>query len=108
MGDAYFNPRAPCGARHAGDDSRNTFRKISIHAPLAGRDLFMKRLRKKFGISIHAPLAGRDELNDEQLSALITISIHAPLAGRDMVKLRAYEVIAISIHAPLAGRDHSS
>ena len=81
-------------------------------------------------ISIHAPLAGRDSPTWESKAA-ITISIHAPLAGRDpfifMVKhyhnifqstrpLRGATVViktrttskAISIHAPLAGRDSKS
>ena len=57
-----FNPRAPCGARltyffvvfaHSG---------ISIHAPLAGRDVRVSVLGVQYAvISIHAPLAGRDD-----------------------------------------------
>ena len=36
-------------------------KNISIHAPLAGRDLHMpQRLPPQISISIHAPLAGRD------------------------------------------------
>ena len=34
----YFNPRAPYGARHFGDSSKNCEKDISIHAPHTGRD----------------------------------------------------------------------
>ena len=34
-----FNPRAPCGARHRLQLVGEALGKISIHAPLAGRDL---------------------------------------------------------------------
>ncbi len=101
---------------------------ISIHAPLAGRDLASKGTitkRRYFNprapcgarpvgiqcrglqtaISIHAPLAGRD--NGVQGGKLgVLISIHAPLAGRDCGLLVGFLVdFTISIHAPLAGRD---
>ena len=36
----HFNPRAPCGARRDATPSPRQSRRISIHAPLAGRDLF--------------------------------------------------------------------
>ena len=100
---------------------------ISIHAPLAGRDLKVSDAAVYMWISIHAPLAGRDR---EKLLFLLplNISIHAPLAGRDPApspngmprhyfnpraprgarrdklaeRQRAYY---ISIHAPCEGRD---
>ena len=37
-GLANFNPRAPCGARHIITTAAKRDRKISIHAPRAGRD----------------------------------------------------------------------
>ena len=57
----HFNPRAPCGARRVSICFRRIRSKISIHAPLAGRD-FGLPLSVVTGllISIHAPLAGRD------------------------------------------------
>ena len=56
-------------------------------------------------ISIHAPLAGRDR--GEYLGEAISeISIHAPLAGRDLFQIVLDDIwVSISIHAPLAGRD---
>ena len=103
-------------------------RGISIHAPLAGRDLFRQDAVEKGRISIHAPLAGRD-VGLHALPLLDgLISIHAPLAGRDIgvpaaaAALMEFQStrplrgattsidgkggrIKISIHAPLAGRD---
>ena len=35
----HFNPRAPCGARRDGNLHKSHVLCISIHAPLAGRDL---------------------------------------------------------------------
>ena len=55
-----FNPRAPCGARRAGDRRLHGRAVISIHAPLAGRDLDHGHALLRDVISIHAPLAGRD------------------------------------------------
>ena len=43
----YFNPRAPCGARHLGLVSKTVITAISIHAPLAGRDADIKRNDKR-------------------------------------------------------------
>ena len=123
----YFNPRAPCGARHAPLASRSIIRRISTHAPLAGRDsrccylVYWQR-----SISTHAPLAGRDL--DFCFDVVMTkISTHAPLAGRDersskkSIPLWHFnprapcgarhdresngEGYGISTHAPLAGRD---
>ena len=56
-----FNPRAPCGARRKGDNRLLCGRRISTHAPLAGRDpraSFARSSARR--ISTHAPLAGRD------------------------------------------------
>ena len=56
-------------------------------------------------ISIHAPLAGRD-INYLDINGVDkNISIHAPLAGRDFKMRPVWGAGGISIHAPLAGRD---
>ena len=127
----YFNPRAPCGARLGSVEFAEPVRRISTHAPLAGRD---HRHRRKgllvAVISTHAPLAGRDRsaraalaaglgfqptrplrgatvLRDVARHRHIGISTHAPLAGRDHRKPRLFAEVKISTHAPLAGRDKS-
>ena len=100
---------------------------ISIHAPLAGCDLYFchlnlcsqtfqsthplrgatraEHLREAMRvISIHAPLAGCDRMACRQ-SIRQMISIHAPLAGCDAGISLVPNKLNISIHAPLAGCD---
>ena len=101
-----FNPRAPCGARHARRICYAKISQISIHAPRVGRDLrdsswwtiqdLFQSTRPVWGatqkhcpgvlprnISIHAPRVGRD-VPDMLPSTPRIISIHAPRVGRDL------------------------
>ena len=39
----HFNPRSPCGERLAGQPAQRRCRRISIHAPLAGSDAWLRR-----------------------------------------------------------------
>ena len=80
-----FNPRAPCGARPATGWRAGSRRKISTHAPLAGRDDQIPRALAHAVISTHAPLAGRDVGERVTVHTPAQISTHAPLAGRDIV-----------------------
>ena len=58
---AYFNPRAPYGARPPGSGRIRRMQRISIHAPHTGRDALLEVSRQELGnISIHAPHTGRD------------------------------------------------
>ena len=122
----YFNPPAPCGAglgfpRPRSDATsfqstrplrggtggllrESVARGISIHPPLAGRDLIHAAAVEKAMISIHPPLAGRDPYSLRRRCGFV-ISIHPPLAGRDQARARAELTLIISIHPPLAGRD---
>ena len=79
-----FNPRAPYGAR----------------PPVAAAAAALKSR-----ISIHAPLTGRDKDGGRGRDIRLCISIHAPLTGRDprLALFRPHDLI--SIHAPLTGRD---
>ena len=81
--------------------------RISIHAPLAGRDFsFLDGVPLPPAISIHAPLAGRDHTHTIERAGTWNISNHAPLAGRDHSHtIERAGTWNISIHAPLAGRD---
>ena len=124
----YFNPRSPCGERHACAKLGLHCCYISIHAPRAGSDeLCIFDEQCNFGISIHAPRAGSDgiaiersETKKEFQSTLpvrgatmrtgvrITvyrISIHAPRAGSDVFDPPHLTGAKISIHAPRAGGD---
>ena len=123
-----FNPRAPCGARR----SRMLFPQIclpiSIHAPLAGRDmrsvsafsscrLFQStrplRGATRFTIcglhhhtdfNLRAPCGARRQIL-ERMRTWDNISIHAPREGRDLPMRPSKAVRYISIHAPREGRD---
>ena len=55
-----FNPRTPCGVRRRRLYWQDKRCVISIHAPLAGCDNFVRRFICQQNISIHAPLAGCD------------------------------------------------
>ena len=123
-----FNPRTPCGVRHAALCSRFGFRDISIHAPLAGCDAILSegfpKIRRfqsthplrgatpneymtqsDFFISIHAPLAGCD-LRAVPISMMAARfqSTH-PLRGATQHHEAKAATCTISIHAPLAGCD---
>ena len=55
-----FNPPAPCGAGRLVHDYEHILLMISIHPPLAGRDIACAQATSPCVISIHPPLAGRD------------------------------------------------
>ena len=56
----YFNPRTPCGVRRRRRHGRVLNKRISIHAPRAGCDLWTRTPQVMRLISIHAPRAGCD------------------------------------------------
>ena len=82
--------------------------KISIHAPLAGRDRIpLESLPCTNGISIHAPLAGRDP-KDAATKAYHDFTFQSTRPLRGATTAQAFSLARsrrISIHAPLAGRD---
>ena len=87
----YFNPRAPCGARHVNRFAWYTSRKISTHAPLAGRD--GKIIDKRFNdnrISTHAPLAGRDSKSVQITMHIFAITDKFQMFLRKMPTVRAF------------------
>ena len=123
-----FQSTRPSRGATKAPPGRIAARSISIHAPLAGRDLLLALRRStlshfnpraprgarldyywpvfaNIGISIHAPLAGRDSPLLRHGPGDAGISIHAPLAGRDAPLISVLPMAPISIHAPLAGRD---
>ena len=65
------------------DQSR---RRISIHAPRTGSDLFRALRRAHIVISIHAPRTGSDAATEAKLQPWLDISIHAPRTGSDAEK----------------------
>ena len=129
--ESYFNPRAPCGARHEPLNKSDTKTNISTHAPLAGRD----RCPQKGGISMKTfqptrPLRGATPSRTSTAPASSYFNPRAPCGARQNFgrhffgdflfqptrPLRGatfvpgmYQLVkSISTHAPLAGRDSKS
>ena len=70
----------------AGRDRRHAHRdrgrsRISIHAPLAGRDANGDTQEFTDAISIHAPHAGRDIIRGKALGAIFTFQSTRPMRG---------------------------
>ena len=124
-----FNPRAPCGARLETMLKHGHSKKISIHAPHAGRDpesTLTVIVAEKFQstrpmrgatvavtvyapvsvISIHAPHAGRDLRPVDCSARTRHFNPRAPCGARPSAGVGVARVHNISIHAPHAGRDH--
>ena len=122
----HFNPPAPCGTgpmtmraspsfirfqstRPLRDGTSEEVREvrqymISIHPPLAGRDLLKEVIMATFSISIHPPLAGRD-FCCRHISLLISFQSTRPLRDGTKSIKDTQKQLKISIHPPLAGRD---
>ena len=78
---------------------------ISIHPPLAGRDINFLKTGLKIGeFQSTRPLRGGTQCRFKS-DDLSEISIHPPLAGRDKKEGEEGGKEGISIHPPLAGRD---
>ena len=59
-------------------------KRISIHAPREGGDLYLPVACDISVISIHAPREGGD-FNSHRLTSSVCISIHAPREGGDIL-----------------------
>ena len=99
-----FNPRAPCGARRRAFRRLSAFLLFQSTRPVRGATRVPSASSLARRVSIHAPRAGRD-VDSDAADHRAAVSIHAPRAGRDP---RLYHVPLprrVSIHAPRAGRD---
>ena len=126
-GQCHFNPRAPCGARHINAVEFLHGVLFQSTRPLRGATVHLVAAMLLCCISIHAPLAGRDMLagrfcEDGQHfnprapcgarppAMLIEYGFHnfnprAPCGARPSKSVALLFRHGISIHAPLAGRD---
>ena len=104
--ERHFNPRAPCGARHKRDVIRSIRPKISIHAPLAGRDLFgYADYSTPIIFQSTRPLRGATPTPSKRRRLVGHFNPRAPCGARPCSLSHASHALVISIHAPLAGRD---
>ena len=91
---SHFNPRAPCGARLPAPEMVSAMASFQSTRPLRGATGMPLGVEPSQMISIHAPLAGRD-LPHLVNVLVVDISIHAPLAGRDKVDQLERDLVAI-------------
>ena len=104
---ADFNPRAPCGARRCDVERRDVGQNISIHAPLAGRDIFTDTSASSSRyFNPRTPCGVRHLAVNDTAIGLVFQSTH-PLRGATLEEVSSMMVMLISIHAPLAGCDRS-
>ena len=107
-GASYFNPRAPCGVRPRSVPSTAAGRHFQSTHPLRGATQTGRRIAGMTQISIHAPLAGRDLEAGNTYYAPYRFQSTRPLRGATYAPPEVYQAADISIHAPLAGRDQAS
>ena len=104
----YFNPRAPCGARHYLFKGIAVGCKFQSTRPVWGATTYQDLTALGDNISIHAPRVGRDPalLPSEGFT---WISIHAPRVGRDSITTaRKYHSINFNPRAPCGARQHQT
>ena len=92
--EKYFNPRSPCGERLWKQVKANTSYGFQSTLPLRGATGQAPGRDQSGAISIHAPLAGSD-LSPRPVRLLSFISIHAPLAGSDGPTPRQTKILNI-------------
>ena len=78
-----FNPRAPCGARHAITGTLSGGQMFQSTRPVWGATRALYHSTIPHYVSIHAPRVGRDS-NWDETTAVTGVSIHAPRVGRDL------------------------
>ena len=125
---AYFNPRAPYGARlqflrvavpESGFQSTRPIRGATTpalaargvvcyfnpRAPYGARLLLSPAYQPPFSFQSTRPIRGATHLKETDERAYQHISIHAPHTGRDRRIVLERQEYRISIHAPHTGRD---
>ena len=95
-----FNPRPPCGGRHA---ARNLAALISIlfqsTSPVRGTTIDKhRRLIMLKSISIHVPRAGDDVFDVGWSRTIAPISIHVPRAGDDSKTVQFFRSLQHVLH----------
>ncbi len=121
-----FNPRPREGATDRTAEDGQSFRRVSIRAPVRGRHLEDEFLRRSGGfnprpregatkllnrlldagvVSIRAPVRGRPELDEIRIRG--GVSIRAPVRGRRCRDRWPRSESSVSIRAPVRGRPWS-
>ena len=101
----YFNPRAPCGARHQQIAILRRDFAISIHAPRAGRDSACACVRRISKFQSTRPVRGATATTTAQAAVTVAFQSTRPVRGATCCRKYSLYCLPISIHAPRAGRD---
>ena len=100
-----FNPRSPCGERPMERSRSVPFRLFQSTLPLRGATRHRPSPPGRRQISIHAPLAGSDVWILKRTESLWRFQSTLPLRGATKCHDKTRMSRKISIHAPLAGSD---
>ncbi len=87
---AYFNPRAPCGARRQGGRRMSINIKFQPTRPLRGATEVQLWISRLECISTHAPLAGRDSKSVQITLCIFAITDKFQMFSRRMPPVRAF------------------
>ena len=105
----HFNPRAPCGARRTTVPKVPKPKKISTHAPLAGRDKNVSPNQSIIAVfQPTRPLRGATKEAVVSKAEAEYFNPRAPCGARRNERINKRIYLRISTHAPLAGRDNSN
>ena len=104
---AYFNPRAPCGARPHECRIRYQKRKFQSTRPVWGATFIASLSPDFLAISIHAPRVGRDYGQAYLTRYAAIFQSTRPVWGATPKPADAVFCPVISIHAPRVGRDYT-
>ena len=105
---ACFNPRAPCGARRGGRAAAYRIRSFQSTRPMRGATAAGMITHRTAAVSIHAPHAGRDRRPMRNTQTISSFNPRAPCGARHTTSTPSASMCAVSIHAPHAGRDSTS
>ena len=101
--DRDFNPRAPCGARPRAFVTLTVFFGFQSTRPLRGATLPPRLLSQLVKISIHAPLAGRDRCTSRRRSGTSDFNPRAPCGARREIIVVLGSLIRFQSTRPLRG-----
>ena len=100
-----FNPRAPCGARRGPQFDDIVLDMFQSTRPVRGATNHWRRWGRRRRVSIHAPRAGRDAHIGYSIRHDAGFQSTRPVRGATYPGRASTPKCKVSIHAPRAGRD---
>ena len=100
----YFNPRAPCGARPVQYAYQGFAKQFQSTRPLRGATDAAHQIQDILRISIHAPLAGRDSYTDASNYNILDFNPRAPCGARHTRRASRACALHFNPRAPCGAR----